>query len=167
MKKKQKFAVFCIAPLLSVLYGAALCLLPYYKLVEPNIINVGLDSDNCEPYKILGRYTLLTLPKDWLPGLLLPQIVLAVLLLIAGLLTLIYRKNLMLRIFCVISAAAGFLNFMEIAHDAVYTCGWEHYESDTGMYAAAWCAGLILILTSVSLLRDQKQPDAPPAGTGE
>ena len=166
MKKLQKFAAFCIAPLLSVLYGAALCLLPYYKLVEPNII-VGLGSDNCEPYKILGRYTLLTLPKDWLPGLLLPQIVLAVLLLIAGLLTLICRKDLMLRIFCVISAAAGLLNFKEIAHDAVYTYGWEHYESDTGMYAAAWCAGLILILTSVSLLRDQKQPDAPPAGTGE
>lgn len=166
MKKKQKFAAFCIAPLLSVLYGAALLFLPYYKLVEINV-NLGFGSDNHEPYRTLGRYTLLTLPKEWLPGILLLQIVLAVLLLIAGLLTLIYRKNLMLRIFCVISAAAGLLNFKEIAHDAVYTYSWQHYESDTGMYAAAWCAGLILILTSVSLLRDQKQPDAPPAGTEE
>lgn len=166
MKKLTEKAALWIALILSVLYSAALLFLPYYKLVEINV-NLGFGSDNHEPYRTLGRYTLLTLPKDWLTGFLLPQIVLAVLLLIAGLLTLICRKDLMLRIFCVISAAAGLLNFKEIAHDAVYTYSWQHYESDTGMYAAAWCAGLILILTSVSLLRDQKQPVAPPAGTWE
>ena len=149
MKKLLRTA----ASLLSILYVAVLCFLPYYKLVEPVV--------NADSEQVIGYYTLLTMLKDG-PGVKeLLQAEIAVVLLILGLVNLVRRDEILLRIYCGISAAAVLWHFVQIVGEDVDHVYWKRYMLDSGMIVAGRCAFLILILAVAALPRKAtKLPEA-------
>ena len=157
MKKLLRTA----ASLLSILYVAVLCFLPYYKLVEPVVLTGNMLFSNADSEQVIGYYTLLTFLRDG-PGVKeLLQAEIAVVLLILGLVNLVRRDEILLRIYCGISAAAVLWHFVQIVGEDVDHVYWKRYMLDSGMIVAGRCAFLILILAVAALPRKAtKLPEA-------
>ena len=149
MKKLTEKAALWIALILSVLYGAALCLLPCYKLAEVGKIN-GHQTE-------LGCYTLPALLKERPNILLVMQAAVAAALLVTGLLSLIRRENKNLRIYFCISSDAVIVPFLTIGAE-ILKAGYHYYyhipviyiAADRGWIMSLYFAVVIWLLLAVS-----------------